>query len=199
MICYLHLITNGVSFLVFLYIIAGIVVIILLIVLREKLSFYSKATCDVCGEQTGFKGNKRFKLCNGFMCQPCAEKTNINPGFITGGGPNMFSTRTVEEITETIRRREEVGDEQWVAELTQEMESKMAEVQARVSVTDNTPRCSKCGSTSISADKKGFGAGKAVVGAALAGPVGLAAGGIGAKKVRITCLNCGHHWTAGKE
>jgi len=59
-------------------------------------------------------------------------------------------------------------------------------------------RCPKCGSTSISADKKGFGIGKAVVGAAVAGPIGLAAGGIGARKVRITCLNCGHQWIAGK-
>jgi len=63
---------------------------------------------------------------------------------------------------------------------------------------DNTPKCPRCASTSISADKKGFGIGKAVVGSALAGPIGLTAGNIGAKKVRVTCLNCGHHWTAGK-
>lgn len=63
---------------------------------------------------------------------------------------------------------------------------------------DNTPKCPKCGSTSISADKKGFGIGKAVVGAAVAGPIGLAAGNIGSKKVRITCLNCGNNWIAGK-
>jgi uncharacterized paraquat-inducible protein A len=68
----------------------------------------------------------------------------------------------------------------------------------RTTEADPTPRCPKCGSTSISADKKGFGVGKAVMGAAVAGPVGLVAGNIGAKKVRITCLNCGHHWEAGK-
>ena len=55
-----------------------------------------------------------------------------------------------------------------------------------------------CGSTSISADKKGFGVGKAVVGVAIAGPIGLVGGNIGAKKVRVTCLNCGHQWIAGK-
>lgn len=63
---------------------------------------------------------------------------------------------------------------------------------------DPTPRCAKCGSTSISADKKGFGVGKAVVGTAVAGPIGLVAGNIGAKNVSITCLNCGHRWKAGK-
>lgn len=54
--------------------------------------------------------------------------------------------------------------------------------------------CPKCGSTSISANKKGFGIGKAIMGWNLAGPIGLMAGNIHAKKVRVTCLNCGHQW-----
>ena len=54
--------------------------------------------------------------------------------------------------------------------------------------------CPKCGSTSLSANKKGFGVGKAVVGAAIVGPIGLVAGNKGAKKVYVTCLNCGHRW-----
>lgn len=54
--------------------------------------------------------------------------------------------------------------------------------------------CPKCGSRSLSANKKGFGIGKAVVGAALTGGIGLVAGNIGAKKVWVTCLNCGHRW-----
>lgn len=58
--------------------------------------------------------------------------------------------------------------------------------------------CPKCGSTSLSGNKKGFGIGKAVVGAAITGGIGLIAGNKGAKKVRITCLNCGHQWWAGK-
>ncbi len=54
--------------------------------------------------------------------------------------------------------------------------------------------CPKCGSTSLSANRKGFGIGKAVIGASLVGGVGLAAGNIHAKKVIVTCLNCGHQW-----
>lgn len=54
--------------------------------------------------------------------------------------------------------------------------------------------CPKCGSTSLSSNKKGFGIGKAVVGATLTGGIGLVAGNIGAKKVWVTCLNCGHRW-----
>ena len=54
--------------------------------------------------------------------------------------------------------------------------------------------CPKCGSTSLSANQKGFGIGKAVVGAAAFGAIGLAAGNIHKHKLRVTCLNCGHSW-----
>ncbi|WP_085832892.1 ribosomal protein L7/L12 [Clostridium merdae] len=54
--------------------------------------------------------------------------------------------------------------------------------------------CPKCGSTSLSANKKGFGVGKAAVGVFTVGVLGAAAGGIGSGKVVVTCLNCGHRW-----
>lgn len=70
--------------------------------------------------------------------------------------------------------------------------------QAKQQIKENKAKgiacCPKCGSTSLTANKKGFGIGKAVVGAALTGGIGLAAGNIGAKKVRITCLNCGYQF-----
>lgn len=63
---------------------------------------------------------------------------------------------------------------------------------------DGIAYCPKCHSTSLSSHKKGFGVGKAVVGAAIAvNPIGLIAGNIGAKKVRVTCLKCGHQFWAG--
>lgn len=52
-------------------------------------------------------------------------------------------------------------------------------------------KCPRCGSTSLSGNKKGFGVGKAVVGAWAIGPLGLMAGNISAKKVHVTCLKCG--------
>lgn len=61
-------------------------------------------------------------------------------------------------------------------------------------------RCPKCGSTQITADKKGFGIGKAIAGDLVAGTVGgLVAGSMGKDKIIITCLNCGHKWKAGKK
>lgn len=53
-------------------------------------------------------------------------------------------------------------------------------------------KCPKCGSTSLSGNKKGFGVGKGVIGAAVAShPIGLVAGNINARKVSVTCMNCG--------
>lgn len=49
--------------------------------------------------------------------------------------------------------------------------------------------CPFCGSSQLTANKKGFGAGKAVAGAVLAGGIGLLAGFIGSGNVKITCIN----------
>lgn len=59
--------------------------------------------------------------------------------------------------------------------------------------------CPKCGSTSLSANKKGFSLGKAAAGAFVAGPVGLVGGTLGANKLEVTCLNCGHKFKPGQK
>jgi hypothetical protein len=57
--------------------------------------------------------------------------------------------------------------------------------------------CPKCMSTSISAQKKGFGIGKAVVAAELLNPIdGIFIGGIGRNKMYLYCMNCGHKFKA---
>ncbi len=63
---------------------------------------------------------------------------------------------------------------------------------------DGVAYCPKCTSTSLSAQKKGFGIGKAIVGFSI-NPLGAVAGNIGAKKVRVTCLKCGYQFWAGKK
>lgn len=63
-------------------------------------------------------------------------------------------------------------------------------------------KCPKCGSTSLQAQKKGYGLVKgglgALAGAVSVGIVGAAVGtgvgNIGRKKVWVTCLNCGHRF-----
>jgi tellurium resistance protein TerD len=53
-------------------------------------------------------------------------------------------------------------------------------------------KCPKCSSTQITANKKGFGLGKAVAGGLLIDPLGLLGGFAGSGNVKITCLSCGH-------
>lgn len=80
-----------------------------------------------------------------------------------------------------------------------EQEQKRRQYLKNNSPQDGQIRCPKCGSAQISADQKGFSVGKAVAGAVVAGGIGLAAGGIGSKKVIITCLKCGHQFKPGEQ
>lgn len=64
---------------------------------------------------------------------------------------------------------------------------------------DGIVYCPKCYSTNITSNKKGFGVGKAAVGAIATGGIGLLAGGIGKNKIELTCLKCGNQWKAGKK
>ena len=59
---------------------------------------------------------------------------------------------------------------------------------------NDTAKCPMCGSSSLSLQEKGFSYGKAAAGAVLVGGVGLLAGGIGAKKRKVVCLNCGNEF-----
>lgn len=55
-------------------------------------------------------------------------------------------------------------------------------------------KCPICNSNRIVANKKGYSAGKGLLGVALTGGIGLLAGFIGSGKIKITCLKCGHSW-----
>lgn len=59
----------------------------------------------------------------------------------------------------------------------------------------NSPCCPKCGSSHISANKKGVDATGACCGALLLGPLGLLCGVT--DKVVVTCLKCGYQWQIG--
>lgn len=54
------------------------------------------------------------------------------------------------------------------------------------------PKCRKGWLKSVGERKGGFSAGKAAVGAFIAGPIGLAAGALGKKKVMYQCDTCGY-------
>ena len=59
-------------------------------------------------------------------------------------------------------------------------------------------RCPRCGSTQLTANKKGFSLLKGALGVATIGGYGVVAAGHGKNKVLITCLNCGKQFKPGK-
>ena len=63
---------------------------------------------------------------------------------------------------------------------------------------NNQLYCPFCGSSHLTVNKKGFGAGKALTCAVLTGGIGLLAGFIGSGNVKITCLQCGRQWEPGE-
>ncbi|WP_018306345.1 hypothetical protein [Desulfitobacterium hafniense] len=110
-------------------------------------------------------------------------------------------TETINEIISSVPNPKNSITPRWKKDMEQKnpnwREGTLSEQAAQLD-KQGIAYCPKCLSTSISANKKGFGIGKAVAGAWAAGPIGLVAGNIGAKKVRITCLKCGHEFWAGK-
>lgn len=143
--------------------------------------------CAVCDEQLGFLN--KHKLKDGIVCKSCVEKS----GCKREGRP--LGSIEVWEICTLCAMSDDERETYYSKRHAQAMQASESFAAHRAS---SAPECPKCRSTSISADKKGFGIGKAVVGSAVAGPIGLVAGNIGAKDVRITCLKCGHQWMAGK-
>lgn len=59
---------------------------------------------------------------------------------------------------------------------------------------ENKIKCPRCNSTNVSTGTKGYGLVKGATGGIILGPLGLLAGLIGSKRIRIDCLLCGHHW-----
>ncbi len=107
---------------------------------------------------------------------------------------NVLWNKAVDEVQRQWEKRQARKLEQKEAKLREEQ--RLKERIARLE-EEGIAYCPKYYSTSLSAHKKGFGIGKALIGAYIV-PIGLVAGNIGAKKVRVTCLKCGHQFWAGK-
>lgn len=153
----------------------------------EKGLIFIKLQCEKCGMTERYGKSAFFKkiaddtceLKKAIECQnPLCEYTDEN---LICRKPPQDSLQQFEiSINERLKLKDELE---------------------RMKVSQLAPpqiHCPKCNSTQITANKKGFGIGKAAVGAAVTGGVGLLAGFIGSGKVKITCLNCGFEWDAGK-
>lgn len=142
--------------------------------------------CCICGRDIKKVYPEIHYAKDGAICHEC---------YISAGFPASISV----SLVTVALLKEQISNSDGLTITKRYKQGGGKEPEVNIQATSNSvAHCPKCGSTSISADKKGFGVGKAVVGAAVAGPIGLIAGNMGASKVRITCLNCGHQWIAGK-
>ena len=55
-------------------------------------------------------------------------------------------------------------------------------------------KCPRCNSNQVFSYQKGYGWGKGLVGGVALGPLGLLAGGIGSKDIKLTCFSCKYEW-----
>ena len=143
---------------------------------------YINAECEVCGKVLKIsksickEENNKYTITESIKC-PCGNE----------------SAEIIKPESKPVASPKKKGFWGKLFDAAMEMED------AKERKAQEPIRCPKCGSTQITADKKGFGIGKAIAGDLVAGAVGgLVAGSMGKDKVIITCLNCGHKWKAGK-
>jgi len=159
------------------------------------------------GESISFKFSTKgamLKTYNLFDCQLKAYSNNISLEESMKIEKELFKEQKEyeKEITreKTLKEREELK-ESWntVKTTFNECPLKNISVKKMDEGDDNVARCPKCGSTSITANKKGFSLAKGALGVATVGAYGAIAAGHGKNKVIVTCLKCGHQWKPGKK
>ena len=140
-----------------------------------------------------------FRKCTDYDSETIGKALDYIESNITPKEYSMIDTmkmkRQIEAPIEKLDKRRTQNDPTFKVHLAQLAELQKANKMQKKEM-DAQARCPRCGSTSLSANKKGFGIGKAVLGASVAGPFGLVAGNLGAKKIRVTCLNCGKQFWA---
>lgn len=90
-----------------------------------------------------------------------------------------------------MQQQELLMREQELEEARRQTAQQQEQLRLQQKQYDDMMKCPLCGSTSLSGNKKGYGVGKGVIGAAMFGPLGLMAGNMSAKKVIVTCMKCG--------
>ena len=123
--------------------------------------------CPYCGKENSKKNS---------ICEFCGKSFKKNN-----------NTELVEKnVTNLNEFKKELDSPNDIIELQKE------QLEQERKQYDSQAKCPRCGSISLSCNKKGYGVGKAAAGALVFGGIGLLAGGIGANKTIVTCLNCGY-------
>lgn len=148
--------------------------------------------CSACGKRIPEEEYSSSVLMDGLRCPNCGATVSADANFCTNCRSPLSETAVAE-----VQKRNDLQLQQAQMQMqAMTLKAQQEQLQIQKMQYDSMARCPRCGSTSLSGNKKGFGIGKAVVGAALVGPLGLVAGNIGSKKVLVTCLKCGKKFKA---
>lgn len=138
--------------------------------------------CKNCGQKIDDKElAHRISLereCQGiFLCPQCGEQMGASDRFCRKCG------RKIDE--EALQRRIYIEKEK-------QEKDELDTLSANFKQLILGRCCPVCGGTNLQYSKSPFSLGKAAVGVAVAGPVGLLAGALGDSKTYAVCKNCGH-------
>lgn len=140
-------------------------------------------------------GNIYMTITHDMMIAPFKIQVRVKDGYVKETQQlhdAMMQNSNVDLKTSVFNTIAYKTENQKEAVAEQKKQKKENTIKDDLGITDNQARCPRCGSTSLSANKKGFGMGKAAVGTLAFGVIGGAlAGSIGAKKIEVTCLKCG--------
>ena len=135
-----------------------------------------------------------------YSCPMCQHNLKPTANFCPSCGAK------VSEYIQTIKKERMLAAQQNMQFKIQMANLKMQQEQLRIQQQqyDSMVKCPRCGSTSITGQKKGYGVVKGGLGALALGGIspaaaviGLGAGNIGRKKINCTCMKCGYKFKAG--
>lgn len=149
------------------------------------------------------------------FCSNCGKEISNDSQFCTYCGFKINTSIQPINNNNLSNQREQIDMQIKMEQLKmqqQQMYIQAEQLRIQQEQLNNMLRCPRCGSTSISSNKKGYGVVKGGLGAITAiglapftggaslaaGAIGAGAGNIGANKVICTCMNCGYKFKAGK-
>jgi RNase P subunit RPR2 len=138
--------------------------------------------CPVCDQNVGHF--KCSQLKDGVVCNACFEKSGLKKAGFPAKLVEVWEVVTACDMNEDEKQDHIAKKRERLQQENEAAKERMASMATSTPAAPPVPTCKKCGSTSISGNKKGY---------------SLMTGFIGANKVKITCMNCGHQWTAGKQ